>query len=429
MKSKNVPQNYAEILGLTRKRKDGSPYDFFRNRLMFPIIDFEGRIIGFGGRRVGDPRVSDPGAPADEAKYINSPESPIYHKGLSVYGLAQAKKAIRETGEVILVEGYMDLIRLHQAGIQNCVAPLGTALTLSQINTLRRSAEKFTLMFDGDTAGKKAAERALWLLFEAGFHPRLVSLPDGEDPDSFIQRHGGEKLRRVISGAGPAMEELLSEGLQNSGLKVSDRVESAKRLLPFIEALPSELEKKGYLSRVSQFLGTDEVSLKSLKARQKGEAHTLTPGRIPERKISLERILLELYVRDPCAVAGVLNRELFQQFEDENLKMLALTVEENFSRLRSAGLERFLNGGSGFEPALVSELAVASELWPEGEDLKKAAADCLNRWKLEKLKGELKKITREVQMAELRENKDQIFELLVRKDELAKGIRQLQQNN
>lgn len=423
LKSKKVPLLQAEVLGLTRKRKDGTPYDFFRNRLIFPIIDFEGRIVGFGGRRLEDKTDSQ------EAKYINSPESPVYHKGLSIYGLAQAKKAIRESGEVILVEGYMDLIRLHQAGIKNCVAPLGTALTLSQINTLNRSAEKFVLMFDGDSAGRKASERALWLMFEAGIHPRLVRLTEGEDPDSFIQHHGGEALKTEIAKANPAMEQLLSEELTKTGLKVSDRAAAIRKLLPLVQALPSELEQKGYLARMAQFLGTDEASIFSLASAKGKEGKSTTRDTEKERKISLERILLELYVRDPRAAADILNRELFQQFEDETIRRLALHLEESFALRKAGRFDRFLIADQGFDPALTAELLVSSEIWPEGEDLKKTALQSFNRWKLKRLKNELEKITGEIRLAELGENKELIFKLLARKNELTSNVKELQQES
>ncbi|MBI4411462.1 MAG: DNA primase [Deltaproteobacteria bacterium] len=438
LKSKKVPLTHAEVLGLTRKRKDGTPYDFFRNRLIFPIIDFEGRIVGFGGRRLEDKPASE------EAKYINSPESPVYHKGLSIYGLAQAKKAIRESDEVILVEGYMDLIRLHQAGIKNCIAPLGTALTFSQINTLRRTVERFVLMFDGDSAGRKASERALWLMFEAGIHPRLVRLPDGEDPDSFVQHHGGETLKAEIAKANPAMEQLLSEELKKTGLKVSDRASAVRKLLPLVQALPSELEQRGYLARMAQFLGTDEASLVSLVARQKNQEETQPReaiegpnpkegplrGGVPSgQKISLERILLELYVRDPRLTADILNRELFRQFEDETIRRLALHLEENFALRKTDRCDWLLNSDHGFDPAWIAEVLVASESWPEGEDLKKTALKSFNRWKLKKLQYELERLTGEIQLAELKENRELIFKLLARKNELASGIKELQPEN
>jgi DNA primase len=187
---------------LIRPEEEGrAPYDRFRGRVMFPIADRRGRVIAFGGRVLGD----------GEPKYLNSPETPLFHKGATLYALALASTEIRARGTVVVTEGYMDVIALHQAGFPHTVAPLGTALTEDQIQLLWRFAREPILCFDGDTAGGRAAvraaERALPFL-KPGYGLRFAMLPEGEDPDSLIRRHGAEAMARVLDAAAPLSELL-----------------------------------------------------------------------------------------------------------------------------------------------------------------------------------------------------------------------------
>jgi DNA primase len=167
-------------------------YDRFRGRVMFPIADRRGQVIAFGGRVLGD----------GEPKYLNSPETPLFHKGFTLYGLTHAAGAARTAGEIVVVEGYMDVIGLHQAGIRNAVAPLGTALTEDQIRLLWRIAPEPVLCFDGDVAGQRAALRAVVRalpLLTPGYSLRFAFIPAGEDPDSMVRRQGADAVRKVLS--------------------------------------------------------------------------------------------------------------------------------------------------------------------------------------------------------------------------------------
>jgi len=179
----------------------GESYDRFRNRLMFPITDASGRVVAFGGRALGNQR----------AKYLNSPETPIFHKGSLLYNLNNARKPARNENQLTVVEGYMDVIALHQAGMAYVVAPLGTALTELQLKKLWRLVPEPSLCFDGDVAGQRAAlrvaERALPLL-KPGYSLRFVTLPDGEDPDSLVRSEGSERISELLGQAMPMSEFL-----------------------------------------------------------------------------------------------------------------------------------------------------------------------------------------------------------------------------
>lgn len=187
MASHQIPLPKAESLGLIRHRKEGQEgyYDIFRHRLMFPILGLDGSCLGFGGRIIGE----------GEPKYLNSPESAVFHKGKIFYGLYESAKYIRAQDQVIVVEGYMDMLALFQAGIRNVVAPLGTALTSDQARLLKRFTRNVVMLFDGDSAGQMAAERSLPILLKEGLLPVGVTLPSDMDPDDFVQKYGASELQ------------------------------------------------------------------------------------------------------------------------------------------------------------------------------------------------------------------------------------------
>jgi DNA primase len=221
----------AEKVGLLAPRKTGAGhYDRFRHRLMFAVVDLSGRVIAFSGRaleepaadelaRTGLPSLGTSGEPP--AKYINSPESPIYRKREAVFGLYQARQALRGAGDCVLVEGNFDVVSLHARGIQNVVAPLGTAFTVEQARLIKRFVPAVTLLFDGDGAGRRAITASREPCQAAGLGARVALLPDGTDPDDLVRRRGPEALRRVLSAARGLLEHLIDERLE-AGFATSD---------------------------------------------------------------------------------------------------------------------------------------------------------------------------------------------------------------
>lgn len=198
-----IPSEPLLEAGLVIKRRDGTGLlDRFRDRLMFPLQGASGQIVGFAGRVL-------PGNP-DEAKYVNSPESPAYHKSRFVYGMYHARKAMGEKGRLLLVEGYFDVIRCHEMGFEEAVAVSGTALTAEQVALLRRKAAEAVVMFDGDSAGQAAAERAVGFLLEGSLPCRVAVLPEGEDPDSLLLSRGAAGLQAVVDQAVGAVQFLVA---------------------------------------------------------------------------------------------------------------------------------------------------------------------------------------------------------------------------
>lgn len=255
----------ARQLGLLREGTSGrGDYDMFRSRLMFPILDLAGRVVAFGGR------VLDDGKP----KYINSPESPVYHKGAVLFGLYQARQAMRVSGDVLVVEGYFDQLALNRAGFPQSVATCGTALTADHVQQLKRYAQRVVLVFDQDNAGKQATFKAMVTLQQEGVAAAAISLPSGDDPDSFLQRQGAEAFQARHDAARPVMELYMEETLKGAGYGVELKVRAVEQILEKIAALKSELEQDLYLKELAQRSGIEVARLQKKLA---------TIARQPER--------------------------------------------------------------------------------------------------------------------------------------------------
>jgi DNA primase len=266
-----------EKAGLVVRRDDGSGhYDRFRGRAMFPVFSPSGRVIAFGARKV---REDDP-----LAKYINSPETPVYNKSRVLYGLSQAKDAIRDKDMGLLVEGYMDLITLHQAGFQNVVASSGTALTVEQIQLLGRYTKTITLVYDADSAGSKATLRGGDLVLEQDIDVRVTELPAGEDPDSFIRKNGGKAFQALLEGAVSFLDfrasQLKAEGLLSTP---EGKARAMRTLVETVAKMKDELKRTFFIKRLAQEYDIYESVLfreleNILGKRQPGQQRSERPG-------------------------------------------------------------------------------------------------------------------------------------------------------
>lgn len=274
----------AERTGLLVPRSSGGGhYDRFRHRLMFAVLDITGRVIAFSGRALPEPSEDElrplglrPAQSEDKpAKYINSPESPIYTKGEHLFGLYQARQGIRQKGEAVLVEGNFDVVALFARGLQNVVAPLGTAFTEHQARLLKRFAPSVTIVFDGDTAGKKATWAARVPCHAAGLSARASDLPKGMDPDDFAHKHGIAALESVVKSARPLKQHLLHKLLKDDelqGAEVKDQVARIKAAVQLIGEEEDPIERglaKAYADQLSSSLiinGRSPTDLNQLEA-------------------------------------------------------------------------------------------------------------------------------------------------------------------
>ena len=247
-----IPEAVLLEAGLLHKRDDGKISPRFRGRLLFPIHDLRGRVVGFGGRILRD----------GEPKYLNSPESPIFHKGSMLYNLHQAKHAIRKAEAAIVVEGYFDVLRLVLTGIENVIAPMGTAMTGDQAVLLRRFAPTAILMYDSDAAGQRATFRAGDELLKREFRVRVVTMPPGEDPDTLARTGGAAAVEAVLKDAVDLLERKIQLLEQKDWFRdMEHRREALDRLLPTIRAAKDPITRDLYLSLVAERTGVSKTVL------------------------------------------------------------------------------------------------------------------------------------------------------------------------
>ena len=240
---------YVEQSGLVTRRESGGFYDRFRARLMFPIHNESGKIIAFGGRAL---------KAGEEAKYLNSPESPIYQKKSVLYNLHRAKDAIRKSGETVLVEGYMDVIGVYSSGVREVVASCGTALTNQQVRSLKRHSENIVVNFDPDTAGADATERCMNMLLEESMRVRVLELPGGLDPDEYVKQNGADVYRQNLKNASGYFHWMADRARRKFDVRTSEgRIAGLKYLLPAIHRVTDKLERATIAEEVASYLGIE----------------------------------------------------------------------------------------------------------------------------------------------------------------------------
>lgn len=260
--AKNAGYNpkYLVETGLAIKRDNGDMYDRFKGRVIYPVYTVSGKTVAFGGRTLKSDKTV--------AKYVNSPESLIYTKSRELYGMYQAKHAVSKLNKCILVEGYMDVISMHQRGIENVVASSGTSLTEGQIRLIHRFAENVTLVYDADPAGIKASLRGITMLLAEGLNIRLLLLPPGEDPDSFAQSHTAEEVEKYIEeNETDFITFVTNVQLQKSAKDPKARAEVINEVVNSISAIPDNVVRNEYIQQCSQLLGIDDAVLNAQVAK------------------------------------------------------------------------------------------------------------------------------------------------------------------
>ncbi|MEO8129994.1 MAG: DNA primase [Bryobacteraceae bacterium] len=287
---RQFPADQLEVSGLVGTREGGGYYDRFRGRLMFPIHDESGKVIGFGGRALGA---------GEEPKYLNSPETAIYKKSTILYNLHRAKDAIRKADKVVLVEGYMDVIGVYSAGVRNVIASCGTALTSGQVRSARRHSENMVVNFDPDTAGANATERSIQMLLDERMHVRVLALDGGLDPDEYIKKFGAETYLEKLEMASGYFLWLAERARKKFDMRTSEgRIAGLKFLLPAIERISDKLERAMVAGEVADYLGIDRglVLDEFRKTAIKGPARQAAR---PAPALSMtERILIRSLVAD-----------------------------------------------------------------------------------------------------------------------------------
>ena len=337
--SKMVPMALAEEARLIKARTGGKSgyFDIFRDRLIFPIFSTMGEPIAFGGRIISQ----------GEPKYLNSPETPVFHKGKVLYGLNETAKHIRSQDQALVVEGYMDLISLYQSGITNVVATMGTALTSDHGRLLNRITKNVVTLFDGDSAGQEAAERSLPLLLAAEVLPKGLTLPDDMDPDDFVKSKGASVLLELIAQAPDLYSMILQQWMSGYRGDASEKVKLANRLVPIFNSIADSRLKQLYFTETARRLGVDEKWLRQSLGPQENaqrnnasatlqkpvqQASSRTPSSIENISLEFKPQLTETFV-DQIQLKGASKAEVL-------LLGLALKNHANFDAfLEGDGLE------------------------------------------------------------------------------------------
>jgi DNA primase len=311
LQSRGLSLEAAAEVGLLLPRASGGYYDRFRDRVMFPIFDRQDRAVAFGGR------IIDEGEP----KYLNSPESPLYSKGRLLYGLPQAREALRSQDVALVVEGYLDLLALRVHGVAPVVATLGTALTREQVRLLKSLVSRVVLVFDGDAAGARAMCRAFPLFSQEGLAVRVIALPAGMDPDNYVQAHGPALFASPWEAAQPWLGFLLDGLVQAHGPSIEGRVRVTEELRPYFQALQEPVEQGLWLKFAAERLGVSEGDLRQSLIQ------TMPIARGNREKstgiaINLEKGLLRWILHHPGSVPAEELAEWAEEMEDPAVQEL-----------------------------------------------------------------------------------------------------------
>jgi DNA primase len=418
MKTKGISAPLLAKAGLTiRSERDGSYYDRFRNRLVFPIVDVKGKIIAFGAR------VLDESTP----KYINSPETPIYTKGLTLYGLHTAKATAVREHCAIIVEGYLDLLSCYQVGIENVVATCGTALTAEQSRLLGRFTNDVVMVYDADLAGQTAALRNLDVLISEGLSVRVVSLPGGHDPDSFINAFGVERFKALVAGA----KDLFSYKLALLSAKYSKVTPEGKakivsEMLPTLWRLPNAVLKASYLRKLAQDLDVDENALRTELKKIKGDytyryQQAEKPRDAQEVVRSAEKILISLMLEDPQLIESVkqhLGHEIFRDAQIRKIVKVLYDFSDEAKDITPHKLINYLDDEGASD--LICALASDAQRYTDKE---KNLHDCIKWIKQDALRGRLKDLHTQIHLAQSDNDQTRLRELISQYDNLVRTRR------
>ena len=324
LKERKISKNIAVQSGLILERKQNNGYyDRFRNRIMFPIFDINMQVAGFGGR------VMDDSMP----KYMNSPETPVYNKSRILYGLHASKQFCRQQGLVYIVEGYFDFLSLYQHGIKNTVASLGTALTADHVRILKGYAPRMVLVFDSDTAGINAAKRSIKIFMNEGVDTRILVLPQGNDPDSYVVKHGQKAFNELALNAKTMMQFLLQVSIDAHGLSVEGRIQILEDMKKQLILIQDSALRSLYVKELAETLNIDEKAVLE-KVREQYLNHPekksfLRDGKKQDPELESDRReeqMISLMLNYPEIIEEIKDKEVLDYFYSEKLKHLAQKI-------------------------------------------------------------------------------------------------------
>ncbi len=391
-------------------RQEGRYYDLFRDRLMVPILDGEGRVAAFGGRLLSGEE--------NQPKYVNSPETPVYTKGRLLYGFHRARPYLRSAGLVFLVEGYFDLISMVAGGVNEVAAPLGTALTAHQAGLLRGQVERVMLLFDADEAGQRAAARTLPILLNAELDGRVLTLPKGHDPDTFMREFGAEALFEAAGLARDLVEFVAARLKSAHSDSVSGQARMVREVREILGQVPDPAKRWLLARRLAALLDLEEGWLGENPGRPRRQLSRSAPA-APGRGASYDRTageLLKLILAHPETASPVLT-EMAAWWPDDATRPLFTRLKARFEAHGSVAPEDAAGEESEEMAALVAEAAVSPRLYPPEEAGEVAEAY------MERLRGAWRRarqaeISEAVKKAQARGDEAEVLSLLEEKKSL-----------
>jgi len=414
--SKQVPEEILERAGLLIRRKEGGFYDRFRNRIMFPIHDNRGECVAFGGR------VLDDSLP----KYLNSPETEIYTKGRHLYGLYQAKRAVREADRIFIVEGYMDLVSCHQAGVREVAASLGTALTTDQARLIRRHTKNVFILYDSDRAGEMATQRGLEICLEEDLEVRIVRLPEGHDPDSFIKEFGTERFQQETAKSRSLFEYKLDVLKKiHDAQTIEGRVRIANDFVPIFAKVKNEILKSAWVRELARELSLPESALLS-EAERKAIPSKAGPVATPAGVSILrpvERWLLGLLFEQPMLLDVARQEVLPEDFENA----VARRIVERLFSFKAGETVKAGHWISAFreEPDAMETISRACAEAENVAEKEKVFGDCVSQLKKGRLDRQRRRFMDELGVAHREGDQSRIAKILAHLDDLNRQERQL----
>lgn len=418
---KKVSLELAWELGLILPKKKEGWYDAFRKRIIFPIFDLHQRVVGFGGRALGE----------GQPKYINSSESSVYHKGEVLYGLQAARRHISERDGVIIVEGYFDLLTLHQYGLKHSIATLGTALTTQHIRALKRYTKNLVTLFDPDPAGVQATLRTLPLFLEEEVAGKAVLLPKGEDPDTFLKKGNLKGFEERLARAVPLIDYYFDWLMKAHDPKSIDgKVSIAKEGMAMIQRIPEKIRKDFYVRALAERLDLKEsVLYEMIRSAPAGRTRPIEDlkKRPPIEDLpKSEEMVVRLMVHHPDLIPAISEEGILNEFESPVLKRLGQELMGMFQRKGTLSLTEALGGmDEGLKEKLCEYVFQESSIEGDqpgvgSQQRERILKDCLEKIRRRKLKKDESDLLRKIKEAERQTGRGGLEALLMERQELAK---------
>lgn len=407
LRAKSISLSLLEKSGLILNKEGGGYYDRFRNRIIFPIFDIKSRTFGFGAR------VRDNSLP----KYINSPETAIYTKGKNLYGLNFSKDAIRDNDFAVVVEGYLDLILPYQEGLHNIVASLGTALTFEQARLLKRYTHNVVMVYDPDNAGEMATLRSLDIFIEEGMDVKVVSLPEGIDPDLFVRKNGIDNFKGKVKESENLIDYKLRILKARHNIKEPQgKAKIASEMIPTIKKFKNEILKSEYIKKVAEELKVGEQDVLEELKKAKGANAYADTEHMPEKKTEninpTEKLLIKLMLEERAFVERIRDALTPADFQDEKVfRIVSLMFDfvKEGKNIEPGSLINYLD-----DDEAISRIICESALLPEvsGQNKENIIDDCIKRIKNERLKQKRHHLHEQIKTAQAQGNQEELDRLM-----------------